>query len=220
VLLNHSTHPKSRLCRVERSPSSCRNTAPGHLLLDASPKSSDNGSKYGTRPTEVDGAAIILAEELNFSRAARRLHISQPALTKQVAELESRLGVLVFNRDKQMVSLTDAGRAYVEQARLCVFHSKRAVHTVHTAAREIGSVLSVGRSPYIDPFLISTLLTARLPLFPDLKLELPSRFSLELIHDVLAGTLDLAIGGWHKSINAHIGITAEDKRDLRALQKP
>jgi len=138
-------------------------------------------------------AAIVLAEELNFSRAARRLHVSQPALTKQIAELEDRLGVRLFNREKQVVSLTDAGRAFIQHARLCVFHGKRAMQAVQTAARETESVLSIGRSPYIDPFLISTLLTVRLPLFPDLKLDLPSRFSLDLIHDVLAGTLDLAI---------------------------
>lgn len=138
-------------------------------------------------------SAIVLAEELHFSRAARRLHISQPALTKQIAELEGRLGALLFNRDKQIVSLTDAGRAYIEHARLCVFHGKRAAQAVHAAARECESVLSVGRSPYIDPFLVSTLLTVRLPLFPDLKLDLPSRFSLDLVHDVLAGTLDLAM---------------------------
>jgi DNA-binding transcriptional LysR family regulator len=138
-------------------------------------------------------AAIILAEELNFSRAARRLHISQPALTKQIAELEERLHVQLFDRDKQTVRLTDAGRAYIEEARLCVFHGKRATQAVHAAAREIESVLSIGRSPHIDPFLVSTLLTVRLPLFPHLKLDLPSRFSLDLVHDVLAGTLDLAM---------------------------
>jgi DNA-binding transcriptional LysR family regulator len=138
-------------------------------------------------------SAIILAEELNFSRAARRLHISQPTLTKQIAELEARLGVLLFNREHQIVSLTDAGRAYIEHARLCVFHGKRAVQAVHAGARESESLLSVGRSPYIDPFLVSTLLTVRLPLFPDLKLDLPSRFSLDLVHDVLAGILDLAV---------------------------
>jgi DNA-binding transcriptional LysR family regulator len=138
-------------------------------------------------------SAIVLAEELNFSRAARRLHISQPALTKQIAELEDRLHVQLFDRDKQTVRLTDAGRAYIEEARLCVFHGKRATQAVHAAAREIESVLSIGRSPYIDPFLVSTLLTVRLPLFPHLKLDLPSRFSLDLVHDVLAGTLDLAM---------------------------
>ena len=47
-------------------------------------------------------AAIALAEELNFSRAAHRLHISQPALTKQIAELESRLGFSLFERDHQI----------------------------------------------------------------------------------------------------------------------
>jgi DNA-binding transcriptional LysR family regulator len=88
---------------------------------------------------------------------------------------------------------SDAGRAFIEHARLCLFHGKRAMEAVQTAARETGSVLSIGRSPYIDPVLISTLLTVRLPLFPDLKLKLPSRFSLDLIHDVLASTLDLAI---------------------------
>ena len=138
-------------------------------------------------------SAIIRAEELHFSRAARRLKISQPALTKQIAELEQRLGAQLFSREKQVVSLTDAGRAFIESARLCVFRGKRAIQADQTAARETESILSVRRSPYIDPFLISTLLTLRLPLFPDLRLELPSHFSLDLVHDVLAGTLDLAI---------------------------
>jgi DNA-binding transcriptional LysR family regulator len=138
-------------------------------------------------------SAIVLAEELHFSRAARRLHMSQPALTKQIAELEDRLGAQLFSREKQVVRLTDAGRAFIEHARLSVLHGKRAVQAAQTASREVQSVLSIGRSPYIDPFLVSTLLAVRLPLFPDLKLDLPSRFSLDLVHDVLAGALDLAI---------------------------
>jgi DNA-binding transcriptional LysR family regulator len=72
-------------------------------------------------------AAIALAEELNFSRAAHRLHISQPALTKQIAELENRLGFLLFERDHQTVAVNEAGRAYVQEARTSVFHSERAV---------------------------------------------------------------------------------------------
>jgi DNA-binding transcriptional LysR family regulator len=138
-------------------------------------------------------SAIVLAEELHFSRAARRLHMSQPALTKQIAELEDRLGAQLFSREKQVVSVTDAGRAFIEPARLSVLHSKRAIQAAQTVAREFQSSLSVGRSPYIDPFLVSTLLTIRLPLFPNLKLDLPSRFSLDLVHDVLSGTIDLAL---------------------------
>jgi hypothetical protein len=50
-------------------------------------------------------AAIALAEELNFSRAAQKLHITQPALAKRMAELEDRLGISLFTRDHQMVDV-------------------------------------------------------------------------------------------------------------------
>ena len=138
-------------------------------------------------------AAIALAEELNFSRAAHRLHISQPALTKQIAELESRLGFSLFERDHQSVAVNEAGRAYVQEARMSVFHSERAVQAARAALNNAEVVLRVGRSPYGDPFLTSTLLSVRLPLFPQLKVELTSGFSCDLVHDVLSGRVDLAL---------------------------
>jgi DNA-binding transcriptional LysR family regulator len=138
-------------------------------------------------------AAIVLAEELNFSRAAKKARTSQPNLTKQIAELEGRLGLLLFDRDRQGVTLTDAGRAYVEEARMCLLHGKRATQAAQSAVRDVDAVLNIGRSPYIDPFLISTLLALRLPLFPQLKIELSSGFSCDLVHDLLAGCLDLAV---------------------------
>jgi DNA-binding transcriptional LysR family regulator len=138
-------------------------------------------------------AAIALAEELNFSRAAHRLHISQPALTKQIAELENRLGFLLFERDHQTVAVNEAGRAYVQEARTSVFHSERAVQAARAALHNAEVVLRVGKSPYGDPFLTSTLLSVRLPLFPKLKVELTSGFSCDLVHEVLSGRMDLAL---------------------------
>ena len=138
-------------------------------------------------------AAIVLAEELNFSRAAKKLRTSQPNLTKQIAELETRVGVVLFERDRQVVTLTEPGRAFVEEARMCVLHGKRATQAARAAVRDVDAVLNIGRSPYIDPFLISTLLTLRLPLFPQLRIELSSRFSCDLVRDLLSGSLDLAM---------------------------
>lgn len=94
-------------------------------------------------------AAIALAEELNFSRAAQKLHISQPALTKRIAELEGRLGYSLFDRDRQMVEVNDSGRAFVEEARLSVLHGERAFQAAQRAARGVDVVLNIGRSPYI-----------------------------------------------------------------------
>lgn len=58
-----------------------------------------------------------VAEELSYSRAAARIHISQPSLSRQVAALEGEIGVALLDRDKHRVSLTAAGQAYLERAR-------------------------------------------------------------------------------------------------------
>jgi DNA-binding transcriptional LysR family regulator len=61
-------------------------------------------------------AVIALAEELNFRRAADRLHITQPALSKQITDLETVHRFHLFTRDKRrIVELTDAGRLFVEE---------------------------------------------------------------------------------------------------------
>ena len=138
-------------------------------------------------------AAVAVAEQLSFSRAAKRLHLSQPAVTKYIAELEEILGVPLFVRDHHTVSLTEAGRAYVEEARIALLHAERAVQASRAAGRDVETVLNIGRSPYADPFFTSILLATRLPLFPRLKLNLSSGFSCDLVHDVLTGELDIAI---------------------------
>ena len=58
-------------------------------------------------------AAVTLAEELNFTRAAERLRITQPALSKQVFDLESQVGFVIFQRSQRRVELTDAGQVFI-----------------------------------------------------------------------------------------------------------
>jgi DNA-binding transcriptional LysR family regulator len=138
-------------------------------------------------------AAITLAEELNFSRAADRLHISQPTLSKQIYELESQLGFRLFERNHQTVELTDAGRKFVEEGREALLHAERAVLTAKATFNGADEILNIGKSAYTDPFLVSTLLSVRLPLFPGMRIKLWSNYSHELAHQVIAGALDLAL---------------------------
>jgi DNA-binding transcriptional LysR family regulator len=107
--------------------------------------------------------------------------------------LETRLGFCLFQRDHQIVTLNDAGRAFIEEARLSVLHSERATQAARAALSNAEVVLRVGRSPYTDPYLISMLLAVRLALFPRLKIEISSGFSCDLVPEVLAGKLDLAL---------------------------
>src|SRR5258706_15691273 len=61
--------------------------------------------------------AIAVADALSFRRAAERCHVSQPALSAQLAQLETALGAVLFERDRRRVLPTAAGRALVERAR-------------------------------------------------------------------------------------------------------
>jgi DNA-binding transcriptional LysR family regulator len=137
--------------------------------------------------------AVVLAEELHFSRAAERLRLDQSTVSKRMDELEGQLGYLLFKRNHKTVELTEAGRKFVEQARVALLDVERAVQGGRAANQDAEVVLNVGRSPYTDPFLVTTLLSIKLPLFPQMKIELSQQFSCNLIRDVLAGGLDLAI---------------------------
>jgi DNA-binding transcriptional LysR family regulator len=136
-------------------------------------------------------SVVALSEELNFTRAAQKIHISQPMLTRNIAELEASLGFQLFERDRRTVKLNNAGRAYIEPARLALLYGERAYQAARAAMQDADVVLHVGRSPYTDPFLISTLLSVNLPRFPRLRIELSSQFSCDLVHELIAGGLDL-----------------------------
>jgi DNA-binding transcriptional LysR family regulator len=138
-------------------------------------------------------AAVILAEELSFTRAAKRLKLSQSGLSRRVNELESRCGSKLFTRNHAGVAITDAGRAFVEEAKLSLIHLERALLFARAASDGVKSHLTIGHSPFLDPVMITALLSIRLPLHPDLDLYMQSDFAPELVHGLLASSLDLAL---------------------------
>ncbi len=110
-------------------------------------------------------SVVILAEELNFTRAAHRLRITQSALSRQITELETQHGFQLFNRDrKRAAQLTEAGRTFVQEARSALLHADRAIHFARAAHHGYENVLLVGHAHHADQEWVSTLLTIRLPL--------------------------------------------------------
>lgn len=89
---------------------------------------------------------IALAEELNFTRAAERLHISQPPLSAQIAQLEAELGVKLFERNSRKVSLTDAGAVFLHDVRLIQSRLREAAERVKHVHSGLAGRIEIGLS--------------------------------------------------------------------------
>jgi DNA-binding transcriptional LysR family regulator len=86
---------------------------------------------------------LAVAEELNFSRAALRLHVAQPALSRQIRDLEFELGVTLFSRETK-VALTEAGKSFLEDARKVVEQSREAMRRAQQSQLVAQQRLRVG----------------------------------------------------------------------------
>jgi DNA-binding transcriptional LysR family regulator len=135
--------------------------------------------------------AVALADELHFARAAARLHIAQPPLSQQIKALENELGVRLFDRTSRRVGLTDAGAAFIAEARRTLASAEQAIEAARRAARAETGRLAVGYVSSASYELLPAVLRAFRRRAPDVLLVLEEMNSSEQSRGVLAGTLDL-----------------------------
>jgi DNA-binding transcriptional LysR family regulator len=122
---------------------------------------------------------LAVAEELNFSRAAERLHIAQPALSSQIRTLEKQLGCDLFIRTTRSVSLTANGRMFAEDAREIVERADAAVARIEAAARGERGTLRVGFFVHGAAELGTEILHRFAEEFPSIEAEMVSAATLE-----------------------------------------
>jgi DNA-binding transcriptional LysR family regulator len=102
---------------------------------------------------------IAVAEELSFSRAAERLSVSQPPLSRQIRDLEDELNVKLFERNHQEVKLTTVGRVLLMRARELVREAKLLRTRAHQMEGEVYEELQLGYAPAPTAAIISGILT-------------------------------------------------------------
>jgi DNA-binding transcriptional LysR family regulator len=135
--------------------------------------------------------AVAVADELHFARAAARLHIAQPPLSKQIKDLEDELGVRLFERTNRRVRLTDAGAAFVAEARRTLASAERAADAARRAARGETGRLALGYVSSASYELLPAIVRAFRRRAPDVTLVLEEMSSGEQTRALSAGTLDL-----------------------------
>jgi DNA-binding transcriptional LysR family regulator len=92
---------------------------------------------------------VAVAEDLHFSRAAARVRVAQPALSRQIRALEEEMGIRLFERDRRRVALTAGGAAFLEEARSVLRDVDRAVDTARRAERGERGTLRIGYVPAV-----------------------------------------------------------------------
>lgn len=142
-------------------------------------------------------AFLAVAEELHFRRAAERLHMAQPPLTRTIKLLERELGTTLFDRNTRSVALTPSGQAMVEPAREVLEALRRASEAARSAERgDVGLVRIVFAGISTHP-LVATLARNVRSERPGIELELSSQnFALPAIQKLLKRETDIALGRW------------------------
>lgn len=137
-------------------------------------------------------ALLALADELNFTRAAQRLHLTQQALSGQIRQLEERVGARLVERDSRRVELTRAGIALCEQARPLLASAEHAV-AVARAASEEPARLTVGYVAPLTRRLVAPALERFSATHPEVTLTIHFGSFLDPLGGLRDGAADVAI---------------------------
>jgi DNA-binding transcriptional LysR family regulator len=136
---------------------------------------------------------VAVAEIENVSRAALRLHVSQPALSKQIRDLEDEIGFSLLERTAKSVRLTEAGRAFLEEARAILKHAGDAVLKGRAVAGKFETEFRVGDWPLGTGRIMPALLRAYQQAMPNVHVKLHDWPVYHNIAGVRDGRLHLAI---------------------------
>jgi DNA-binding transcriptional LysR family regulator len=136
---------------------------------------------------------VAVAEEQNVTRAAARLHVSQPPLSRQIRDLEEELGVELFRRTPRSLALTEPGRLFLGEARAVLQRADDAVLAVQVAARRERRELRLGYAPSLTVELLPRALKLFELAVPGVRVSLHDLSTGECEERLQAGKLDLAL---------------------------
>jgi DNA-binding transcriptional LysR family regulator len=127
---------------------------------------------------------VAVAEMENVSRAALKLHLSQPALSRQIRDLEDELGFSLLERTAKSVRLTGAGRKFLDDARVLLQHADEAVTKARAVASAEPTELHVGVSPTPTAEILPKTLRAFQAAMPNVHVRLHDWSNKEILEGI------------------------------------
>jgi len=138
-------------------------------------------------------AFLLVAEAGSFSLAAQKLHLTQPAISKRVAQLEEQLNVSLFDRIGRTVNLTEAGQALLPHARAVQLELQAAEQSVRDLAGEIQGRLRLATSHHIGLHRLPPILSYFNKTFPQVQIDIEFLDSEQAYDLTLRGEVELAV---------------------------
>jgi DNA-binding transcriptional LysR family regulator len=142
---------------------------------------------------------VAVAEDLNFTRAAGKLHLAQPSLTRQIHNLENEIGVRLLNRSRSQVTLTEEGRSFLGDARRILALATESVLAVQRLSRGESGQLNIAYLPNFDFGLLPETLAVFRQAFPHVALNLFDMSPAEQFRALDARKIDLGFVGLRPS---------------------
>ena len=136
---------------------------------------------------------LAVAEHQNFTKAAQKCFVTQPTLSMQIQKLEDELDILIFDRGKKPIELTEVGKKIVTQAKNIVNESNRIQDIVDQQKGFIGGEFKLGIIPTVMPTLLPMFLNNFMKKYPKVKLKIEELTTEEIISRINDGHLDAAI---------------------------
>ncbi len=136
---------------------------------------------------------LAVAEHANFTKAAEKTFVTQPTLSMQIQKLEDELDILIFDRSKKPIALTDIGKEIVSQAKNIVNEANRISDIVDQQKGFIGGEFRLGVIPTIMPTLLPMFLKNFIKKYPKVKLKIEELNTETIIERLEDGHLDAAI---------------------------
>lgn len=136
---------------------------------------------------------VAVAEEGSLTLAAgKRLHTAQPSLSRQIRDLEYEVGVALMNRSVHGIELTDAGRAFLDHARLTLAQAETAVEAARRAAQPAKPIFAIGFLTGQEIDWLPEVMRILRDQLPNIEISISSQYSPDLAQALLRGKLDLA----------------------------
>ena len=136
---------------------------------------------------------LAVAEYQNFTKAAAHVFVTQPTLSMQIQKLEEELSIIIFDRSKKPIELTEIGEKIVNQARNIVNESERMQDVVDQEKGFIGGDFRLGIIPTVMPTLLPMFLKSFIKKYPKVHLKIEELTTAEIIIKLNDGHLDAAI---------------------------